>query len=193
MTAPGAMRRLSTSASGPCLVSKPPGCFGKPLQSSPRACRQPAPSHGVAARQRSARGSSYGWLVDDVVIQANVSAGRRSLSGYALRTGEPAVCHDPGIETRFEIPFALRERGVVNIIAVPIWGKRAHYGTLVAWNTEPRTIATDDVHFVRAVATTVAAALQRRQSEEHGQRLALHDPLTGRPIVHSFVISTHRR
>jgi diguanylate cyclase (GGDEF)-like protein len=124
--------------------------------------------------------ATAGWT-DDVVIQANVSAGRRSLCGYALRTGEPAVCHDPGIETRFEIPFVLRERGVVNIIAVPIWGERAHYGTLVAWNTEPRTIATDDVHFVRAVATTVAAALQRRQSEEHGQRLALHDPLTGLP------------
>ena len=67
------------------------------------------------------------------------------------------------------------------MIAVPIWGERACYGTLEAWNTESPTIADDDVHFIRAVATTVAAALQRRRSEELAQHLALHDPLTGLP------------
>jgi diguanylate cyclase (GGDEF)-like protein len=124
--------------------------------------------------------ATAGWK-DDVILQANVPAGPESLSGYTLRTGEPTVCHDPLNETRFEIPRVLRERGVRSIIVVPIWGDRAYYGTLEAWNTEPRTIGADDVHFVRAVATTIAAASQRRQSEEHGQRLALHDPLTGLP------------
>ena len=60
-------------------------------------------------------------------------------------------------------------------------GGNGHYGTLEAWSTESPTIADDDVHFIRAVATTVAAALQRRRSEELAQHLALHDPLTGLP------------
>ncbi len=124
--------------------------------------------------------STAGWK-GDVFTPATVSAKSGTVSGYALLTGEPTVSHDPRADTRFEIPPELRERGIVSMIVVPIWGERTYYGTLEAWSTEPPTIADDDVHFIRAVATTVAAALQRRRSEELAQHLALHDPLTGLP------------
>jgi diguanylate cyclase (GGDEF)-like protein len=133
------------------------------------------PANNVLAVRATA-----GWQ-DDGVTHAQLPANFEWPSGYALRTGEPTVSHDLRMEKRFEIPPLLRERGVVSTIAVAIWGDRSPFGVLEAWSTELWTIVADDVHFVRAVAATIAAAIQRRHAEERAQRLALHDPLTGLP------------
>jgi diguanylate cyclase (GGDEF)-like protein len=124
--------------------------------------------------------AAAGWQ-DGGVTHARLPANFGWPSGYALRTGEPTVSHDLRTEKRFEIPPLLRERGVVSTIAVAIWGDQSPFGVLEAWSTESWTIVADDVHFVRAVAATIAAAIQRRYAEEQAQRLALHDPLTGLP------------
>jgi diguanylate cyclase (GGDEF)-like protein len=99
----------------------------------------------------------------------------------AISRGEPLIVEDFAREPTLKVCPPLSECGVRSTLCVPIWVEGRAQAVLQAWSTEPQSIAPDDVHFVRSVATTIAAAVQRQQAENYAQRLALHDPLTTLP------------
>jgi len=109
---------------------------------------------GIECRERLVPGS------------LTLAVDRDSQVGFTILNGGPVVADDLSTETRFGVPQWLRELGIVSSISVLIPGQPAPRGVLVAKSTEPRAFQEDDVHFIGAIATTLAAAIARLQSEE---------------------------
>ncbi|MBK8176578.1 MAG: EAL domain-containing protein [Rhodospirillales bacterium] len=103
------------------------------------------------------------------------------VASRALMCGEPLLVNDVARDPAWKVCPPLAGRGVRSILCVPIWIDGRAQAVLQAWSTGPQSLATDDINFVRSVATTVAAAVQRRRAEDQAQRLARHDPLTTLP------------
>ena len=72
-----------------------------------------------------------------------------------------------------------RERGVVSTAAVTVGGTSGDFGFLCVQTGAPRRFAADEVAFLSSVAHVVAAAVERRRTEEWIRHRSLHDPLTG--------------
>lgn len=124
--------------------------------------------------------AGVGWS-RDVVGVAKLEADRTSPSGHAFQTGEPVVCADLSHETRFRTPPLLRDHGVLSVANVIIRGRGLPFGVLEADSTRPNHFTDDDVNFLQSMANILAAAFERRTSEDHVFRRVLHDPITGLP------------
>jgi signal transduction histidine kinase len=92
--------------------------------------------------------------------------GRRSLSGFALLTGEPVLVDDLSAETRFSVPESLRARGVLSAIAVLIDPGGSPFGTLTALSGRRRMFSQHDVSFVQSVANVLATAIEQAEAAE---------------------------
>jgi PAS domain S-box-containing protein len=99
------------------------------------------------------------------VVGGLIPAGRRSLAGFALRTGGPVIVDDLAAETRFEIPDQLREHKVMSGIAVVIDPLRKPFGTLVALSTQRQSFSEQDVSFMQSLANVLTSAIDRADVE----------------------------
>ena len=119
-------------------------------------------------RKRLAVRAGIGWRpgrTDAVTIGIEDSA-----AGYALRSAEPVVIEDLRSEQRFRPSAVLLEHGVVSGVLVALRGPDLPFGVLNVFTAQPRVFSQDELHFLRAIASVLEAAVARKRVE-----VVLHD------------------
>ncbi len=106
-----------------------------------------------------------GWK-KGLVGRAVVDAGINSQAVYTLLSSSPVIVEDLRTETRFNGPTLLHDHGVVSGVSVIIHGKERPFGILGVHTKTLRRFSRDDINFLRAVANVLAAAIERKQTEE---------------------------
>ena len=77
----------------------------------------------------------------------------------------------------------MQEHGAVSRISVAIGARSQTFGVLGVYTTRPREFSGDDVHFLMAVATVLALAVERKNSEAESQKLAAFAQLNPNPAM----------
>ncbi len=101
--------------------------------------------------------------------------------GFALSSTSPLIVADHESETRFPLDERTRRAGFRSSVSAVIEGRDAPFGVLVAYSMGPRSFRNDEVNFVVIVATMLAEAEKRAQTQAELRHRALHDVLTGLP------------
>ncbi len=99
-----------------------------------------------------------------------IPGGTRSLSGYAVLTGNAVVSTDIEAETRFQYSDASRVAGVRSGIAACIKAGERPLGVFVSFSLRRRDFSHDDVSFVQSIANVLTAAIERHEAEDSIRR-----------------------
>jgi signal transduction histidine kinase/ActR/RegA family two-component response regulator len=132
--------------------------------------------------QRLTLRAGFGWKTG-FVGKASIRADANTQSGFTLSAGEPVVVEDFECETRFGGSDLLKGHGVVSGITVLISGHGRTFGVLGAHSTRRRKFTEDEVHFMMAVATVLAMAVERGRAEVQLQKLAAFAQLNPNPAM----------
>jgi signal transduction histidine kinase/CheY-like chemotaxis protein len=111
--------------------------------------------------------AGVGWK-PGVVGQVTVKLTDETSESHALTTGEPMISPDISEEKRFVYPPFLTDHGVKAVANVIILGghDKPPFGILQIDSREVRHFTNDDISFLRSYANLVAAAVDRKQTEE---------------------------
>lgn len=109
--------------------------------------------------------AAVGWP-QSAVGSVMQGAGLDSQAAFTLLAGEPIVVSDLGSERRFDGAHLLHECGLASGVSVVIAGQSRPYGVLAIHTNRPREFTMDDVHFLRAAANILAAAVKQRHAEQ---------------------------
>ncbi|MBI5106235.1 MAG: PAS domain-containing protein [Solirubrobacterales bacterium] len=101
-----------------------------------------------------------------------VEPGAASPALHALALGEPVVVSDWRDEDRFGYTGLMESQGVRSSVVVPIGGRHRSFGVLSVNAPVPWSIDDDDLAFLEAAASILAAAIDRRRAEEAVAALA---------------------
>jgi len=102
-----------------------------------------------------------------------------SLAAFVLAANEPVRIDDMRTDARFDYPELLAGAGVISGVSLTVGARENAFGILSAFATSKREFTIDDVHFMQAIANVLAAAVQRKRTEEEIHALATTDSLTG--------------
>src|SRR5208337_2108856 len=106
-----------------------------------------------------------GWK-EGLIGHATVDAGKNSLAGYTLLSGEAVIVQDLRTETRFRCVQWLHDHGAVSGLSVVVPAREKPYGMLGVFTRTSREFTRYDVDFVQAVAHIVAETIERKRFEE---------------------------
>ena len=126
--------------------------------------------------------AGVGWK-DGTVGNVTVPADPTTQPGFTLTAGEPVVVEDLPSERRFNASPLLLDHGVVSGITVAIAGQGRAFGILGAHTAHRRKFTEDEVHFLLAIATLLAMALERNQAQAQMQGLADFAQLNPNPAM----------
>ncbi|MEA5572472.1 PAS domain-containing protein [Calothrix sp. UHCC 0171] len=84
----------------------------------------------------------------------------------ALLANESFLVYDFTTESRFIPPDLLASQNIVSCASVLIHGKELPFGVLGVYGTTPRDFSRDEIYFLQAIANVLAAAIERRFTEE---------------------------
>jgi diguanylate cyclase (GGDEF)-like protein/PAS domain S-box-containing protein len=111
---------------------------------------------------------------------------------FVLSHREPLIIDDLPKDGRFpESP--LLKLGVRSGIQVPIFGTAGTYGIFSSHSRAEAHFGPDDASFLQSVANILAVAIERKNAQEHLERLAQFDSLTGLPnrqLFHDRLLKT---
>ena len=109
--------------------------------------------------------AANGWSPS--FINSAIPGGRRSQAGLTVLAARPVVVEDLRTDPRFETtPSHLASRGILSGLSVVIGTPERPYGVLSAHATDQRAFSVDDTNFLQSVASLLAAAIERRRSED---------------------------
>lgn len=108
--------------------------------------------------------SGVGWhagLMGTTVVGTD----RQSQAGFTLLSKEPVIVEDLRTETRFNEEY-LSNHGVVSGLSLVIYTFGRPWGVMSAHSTRYRQFSRQDINFFQAVTNVIAAAIERKQTEE---------------------------
>ena len=126
--------------------------------------------------------AGVGWK-DDCVGRAQIEADPELHEGFALISGEPVVVKDFKAEAKLRPSALLLDHGAVSGVSVAIGARSKTYGVLGIYTARSRDYTSDDVHFLMSVATVLAMAIERKNSEAESQKLAVFAQLNPNPAM----------
>lgn len=128
-------------------------------------------------RSRLRLRAGYGWPRE--MLGRITPATTETFGGRALARNRPVVMEDLHRLPDSPALGVLREHGAVAGVSVVIPGDDGPYGVLGAFSRESRRFTREDVNFLEAVASVIAAAVRRLQLEatlrRQAEELALAD------------------
>jgi len=114
--------------------------------------------------------AGVGWKAA-VVGRATVDVKADSEAGCALLSSEPVVVDDLRTTTGFSGLQLLHDHRVVSGVSVILPCPHRPFGILGVYTTQRRAFTLDDIHFLQSVANILAAATDRKRTEESRTRL----------------------
>ncbi|MDB6023536.1 MAG: Multi-sensor signal transduction histidine kinase, partial [Pedosphaera sp.] len=89
-----------------------------------------------------------------------------SMAAFSLNRRKPVISENLRAEKRFKPSSFLQSHGMVAGVNLVIPGVKKPFGLLTAHSRKPRRFSRDEIHFLRAIANVLAAALERKRAEE---------------------------